>query len=345
MIGRVTKVVANYYTFKFHNPSGEDRVQKYQIMYSPDIPKDSKYINIASFKVGAQLKEKLGLYVPFVDCIYALINKSDERLQCDIHNRQTKENHHAELKWTCEIRNDDLDMLNFLKVFLNKLMMKSGLIRAGPGKYFDPTKSRTLKGCTVWPGWLTSMNLYQREILFTVNPTNKFITEKTAYQVIKGRHGKGNSKENIAIELYGRGVMTVYNNRIYRVECLTYEVTPESVFVIKEKAMKREVSYQDYYEERYRVKIKDPKQPMLVHFKERTKQKIFLVPELCMLTGITDELKAKNSRDMREILFANAPTKFERIQSYFDLILNKIDCKNLMEMWKVNINEKPLELD
>ena len=64
-----------------------------------------------------------------------------------------------------------------------------------------------------------------------------------------------------------------------------------------------------------------------------------------MLTGITDELKAKNSRDMREILFANAETKYKRIQTYFDHLLNNEKCKKMMEQWKVTLSDKPLEIN
>ena len=64
-----------------------------------------------------------------------------------------------------------------------------------------------------------------------------------------------------------------------------------------------------------------------------------------MLTGITDDLKAKNSRDMRDILFANAETKYNRIQTYFDHLLNHEKCKQMMEEWKVTICDKPIEID
>ena len=101
--------------------------------------------------------------------------------------------------------------------------------------------------------------------------------------------------------------------------------------------MTREVSYIDYYKEKYNVDIKDADQPLLVHVNERTMQKIFLIPETCMLTGITDELKAKNSREMRDILFANAEVKYKRIETYFEHLLNHEKCKQLMEQWKVTI--------
>lgn len=247
--------------------------------------------------------------------------------------------------WVQQIKKEDIDMLNFFKIFLNRLMERGGLIQVGFGKHFDPSRSRDLNMCSVWPGYSTALSTFESGVLFTVNPTNKFIMERSAYDVIKGTRSGGNTKENIAKELHGRGVMTTYNRRVYRVEEVSYDHSPKDTFVLKERKMTREVSYIDYYREKYNVEIKDADQPLLVHVNERTLQKIFLVPECCLLTGITDELKAKNSREMREILFANAETKYSRIQTYFDHLLNNEKCKQMMEQWKVTIVDKPLEVD
>ena len=61
----------------------------------------------------------------------------------------------------------------------------------------------------------------------------------------------------------------------------------------------REKSFADYYQERYNITIKDKKQPLLVsRAKKKTKEEedvnktIALIPELCNLTGLTDQMKA-----------------------------------------------------
>lgn len=171
-------------------------------------------------------------------------------------------------------------MLIFFKIFLNRLMEKGGFIQVGYGKHFDSSRSRDLNQCSVWPGYATSLSTFESGVLFTVNPTNKFIMERSAYDVIKGTRGAGNTKENIAREIHGRGVMTTYNRRVYRIEEVNYDMTPKDVFVLKEKGLTREVSYLDYYREKYHVTIKDAEQPLLVHVNERTLQKIYLVPEV-----------------------------------------------------------------
>jgi len=68
-----------------------------------------------------------------------------------------------------------------------------------------------LKGCEVWPGYATALSTFESGVLFNVNPTNKFIMEQTALDVMRNLKSRGNVKEAVAKELVHRGVMTRYN--------------------------------------------------------------------------------------------------------------------------------------
>lgn len=51
----------------------------------------------------------------------------------------------------------------------------------------------------------------------------------------------------------------------------------------------------DYYQNQYKVNIEDLNQPLLVHFDEKkneTVNEIFLIPELCVMTGLSDQHRA-----------------------------------------------------
>jgi aubergine-like protein len=338
-------VIANFFGFKFTSPSGEERIHKYKVTSDPELPPDSPVLKKLVHFTRMKLQDHLGFCVQYRDCLYSLINLPEVPTVSCYGDKKQSTSYQMKATWVQQIKKEDVDMLNFFKIFLNRLMERGGLLQVGFGKHFDPSRSRDLNQCSVWPGYSTSLSTFESGVLFTVNPTNKFIMERSAYDVIKGTRSGGNTKENIAKELHGRGVMTTYNRKVYRIEEVSYDHSPKDTFVLKERKMTREVSYVDYYKEKYNVEIKDPDQPLLVHVNERTLQKIFLIPECCLLTGITDELKAKNSREMREILFANAETKYKRIQTYFDHLLNNEKCKQMMEQWKVTLSDKPLEID
>ena len=44
---------------------------------------------------------------------------------------------------------------------------------------------------------------------------------------------------------------------------------------------------------------------------KRTGQDVYIVPEVCLITGITDQQKGKNFRDIKDDMYANAEKKKE----------------------------------
>jgi len=87
--------------------------------------------------------------------------------------------------------------------------------------------------------------------------------------------------------------MTHYNRKTYRVDDIDWETTPSSTFDMKGETL----SFAQYFQQRYGLRVKDLHQPMLV---SRPKKKdfhrgmtgpILLVPEFCQMTGLTDEMR------------------------------------------------------
>lgn len=76
-----------------------------------------------------------------------------------------------------------------------------------------------------------------------------------------------------------------------------WKTTPESTFETRDG---KSVSFIDYYKNHHNIKIGDVRQPMLVNrdsklvpgFTEKQDHLVVLVPELCYMTGLTDEMRA-----------------------------------------------------
>lgn len=79
----------------------------------------------------------------------------------------------------------------------------------------------------------------------------------------------------------------------YRVDDVDFTSNPSRTFEQKGQ----QITYIDYYRNRYNCKIDDPKQPMLVSnpkardIRDGRDRVIFLVPELCRATGLTDSMR------------------------------------------------------
>lgn len=104
------------------------------------------------------------------------------------------------------------------------------------------------------------------------------------------RKDKPNFRRNFQSQIIGQTVLTAYNNKTYRIDDVDFETTAGSTFKKKDE----DISYVQYYAERYQLEIKDAKQPLLVvKLKDRDRrggqsQLVNLVPELCRFTGYDD---------------------------------------------------------
>ena len=71
-----------------------------------------------------------------------------------------------------------------------------------------------------------------------------------------------------------------------------------------------------YYKERYGIDIKNPSQPLIHAQGKKIKGKateIYLIPELCSLTGLTDEMR-NDFHLMKEIAETTKPSGGLRIK-------------------------------
>jgi len=64
-------------------------------------------------------------------------------------------------------------------------------------------------------------------------------------------------------------------------------MSPETTFEQNGAA----VSYLEYYKTKYNETVSDVNQPLLINKDRKTGNEVALVPELCQLTGLTDQMK------------------------------------------------------
>lgn len=141
----------------------------------------------------------------------------------------------------------------------------------------------------LWPGYVTSIRQHEYDVLLCAEISYKVLRTETVYDLFRNVRGAG----DLTNAVVGSIVITDYNNTTYRVDRVESGMTPMSTFLKKGEP----ITYMDYYRTRYNITIRDEKQPLLVS-KANARQKrggspeeFFLVPELCRLTGITDQMR------------------------------------------------------
>ena len=114
----------------------------------------------------------------------------------------------------------------------------------------------------LWPGYETSIRQHENDILVCCEISHKVMRFDTVYSILqaKEKDREPNVRDAFAKEVIGTVVLTRYNNQTYRVDDVRFDLNPRSTFKAKDK----EISFIEYYKQRYNLTINDPKQPLLV---------------------------------------------------------------------------------
>lgn len=138
-------------------------------------------------------------------------------------------------------------------------------------------------------------------------------------------------------------VVTRYNNRTYKIDRVDFEKTVETTF----DKNGTQTSFKDYYMSQYQEKVQDPNQPLLVNKDRKTGNEILLIPELCCLTGLTDQMRSdfRLMKDLAVITHTDAQRKLTECQNLFKVFSENEKCKKKMEEWQIGFQSNPIPLE
>lgn len=162
-------------------------------------------------------------------------------------------------------------------------------------------------------------------------------------------------------------VVTSYNNRIYCIKAVHFDMSPETTFMYWERDVKakNEMTFAKFYLSYYQRRLADENQPLLEAYPEKSSEKVFLVPELCVLTGFNDEMR-KDKNIMAEAMKQTRVSPQERLNAITNLtadILNACSgsagaravaapapadwsaAGKTMREWNMAIEKEPLEVE
>lgn len=85
-------------------------------------------------------------------------------------------------------------------------------------------------------------------------------------------------------------------------------------------------------------------QPLLVSLKDRTGNEIYLIPELCEMTGLTDAHRANFGlmKELSQHLHKNAQKRIQDVDMLIGQMGKMEKVKKIMDEWKIEIEKKPL---
>ncbi|XP_025996030.2 piwi-like protein Siwi isoform X2 [Solenopsis invicta] len=246
----------------------------------------------------------------------------------------------------------DAHYIQFFNIIMRKCYDHLRLKLVGRN-YFDPGNKIVLPEwkLELWPGYLSSIRQHEKDILMCVEITNKVMRLETLLDILNNcyQQYQENYQRAFSNQVIGTVVLTDYNNNTYRIEDVDYSTTPNDTFTLKNG---ERITYTNYYKKRYDIRISNPRQPMLVtRSKTRDRQagegeRVFLVPELCRTTGLTDAMR-ENFKLMSSLAAEtrlNPTRRIEKLMSFNNRLQNQPAIVQELAEWNLQLDNKLLEI-
>lgn len=252
----------------------------------------------------------------------------------------------VKISWTKGISEKDPEIYSFMKIFFNGIMRRMDFEKVGRrGDFINPKKATNLGALQIWPGFFTALQSLDGGPVIQIETTNKVIRKDTLLATLNKMKSK--SPDDIQKELKGMSVATTYgtNKHQYRIESINFDKTCHDKFELTKE--KREVTFAEYFKEKYEAKITDMNQPLVVTKDSKTGREIFLVPELCNMTGLTDDHRKDFNlmRNMGQILHKGAEDRKKEMEILMTEIQGQTKIKELCDKWKINIGHEPVKIE
>ncbi|KAM5200114.1 piwi-like protein 3 isoform 2-T2 [Hipposideros larvatus] len=204
------------------------------------------------------------------------------------------------IEFISELTPTSPDRLRYYNILFRKILKIMKFKQIGRN-YYNDMKSEEINQhkLEVWPGYVTSILQYENAMTLCADVNHKLLRMETAYDLIMricedARNKNLDVRKRVSKELVGSIVFTKFNNKTYRVDAINWEETPKSVF---KKSDGTHITFVEYYK-KYKVQVTALNQPLLISKGKWKKSQqdtphepIFLVPELCHLTGLTDTMR------------------------------------------------------
>ncbi|WKX94696.1 hypothetical protein Q1695_011735 [Nippostrongylus brasiliensis] len=342
--GRYTQLMANFVPVE-QRP--ELIVYQYHVEFEPII--ESKHFRHSVLKQKS-IVDIIGPYFIFDGMILYIADHKDFSGTYDGHHPVTEAPVVVTLKTSVRFTHNDAQTISCFNIIVRSCLDSIGLRRFGRHHYDEKQRVKLRDyHMEVWPGFETAIRQYEDQLMLCTENRFKLIRTDSVWEVMRYEMNRVRGDMNkfySAMEdvLVGQTVFARYNNKMYRILEIRYDMSPESRFTL---ANGNDTSLRDYFEAQYNLTIRASDQPVLVS-EGRVRQpgdspqRIYLLPELCFPTGLTDTMR-KDFRHMKELSQHTRLDPERRRRSTEALLIkvhNSDKCCALLEKWGICLDRR-----
>uniref|UniRef100_A0A2K5ZJ95 Piwi-like protein 1 n=1 Tax=Mandrillus leucophaeus TaxID=9568 RepID=A0A2K5ZJ95_MANLE len=254
------------------------------------------------------------------------------------------------VEFSKEIRPTSPDCLRYYNILFRRTFKLLDFEQVGRNYY---TKKKAIQlyrhgtSLEIWLGYVTSILQYENGITLCADVSHKLLRIETAYDFIKRTSAEaqtGNIREEVTNKLIGSIVLTKYNNKTYRVDDIDWKQNPEDTF---NRSDGSKITYIDYYRQQHKEIVTVKKQPLLVsqgRWKKgltgTQREPILLIPQLCSMTGLTDEIR-KDYSTMKELAKHTRLSPRRRhhtLKEFINTIQDNKKVRDLLQLWDLKFD-------
>ncbi|KAH7946707.1 hypothetical protein HPB52_003764 [Rhipicephalus sanguineus] len=245
------------------------------------------------------------------------------------------------IKWVQQLAPNNPEVLRLLNTQMRRNLERLGFVQINR-HFFDKCAVSAIPqhGLELWQGLVTAIGQHETGVMMV---TDTVLRRDSVLDMLRHVSTSMNYRDEAMKRIAGCIVMTPYNNKTYRVDDIDWNKNPLSTFESKEGSK----SYMDYYREQYEKCIRDVQQPLLVC---RPKEKdiragrtdnVYLIPELCVLTGLTDEMRANVSvmRDLAQHTRVEPTKRVRNLLEFIGRINGHAEIRQEMDRWGLKFDD------
>ncbi|XP_017858424.1 PREDICTED: protein piwi [Drosophila arizonae] len=340
--GKQIKLLSNYFRL---NTKPQWRIVHYHVDFAPEI----ELVRVRCGVLSEHAKS-FGTGYLFDGNQLFTTKKFDEDVTVLQATSKQGVNYTITIKCVGYISTAEPRFLQVLNLILRRSMKGLNLEQVGRN-LFDPHARVSLGEFSIelWPGYETSIRQHEKDILVCAEITHKVMRRETVYDILRRTSSKPERhQEEFRLNVLGLIVLTDYNNKTYRINDVDFTQTPRATFSCKGN----DVSFIEYYLKKYNIRIRDHDQPLLISKNRDKAQKsnaneiVILIPELCRVTGLTDNMRSNNNlmRAMSNHTRMNPERRIERLKTFNRRLHTTAESVKVLTDWNMKLDEKLIEV-
>ncbi len=351
--GQQIQILTNYFPFLHTSLSGSVKSQqnicfnKYAILIEPELPGDSVRLRSKIWRTARpEISKSLSHTIFNNNTCYSKILFTE---QISVKVSVEESEYALVVKWTNKVDEKSEEALSLYKKFFGALVRKLDLVPVRRN-FFQRDAAQKVENIEVWQGFSPTVNLTSIGILLNISVVHKVLRPDTAFEALQriaqGIRNDGNYLADEYAKAFGGAVvLTRYNNdKTYIVDHVAMDKSPSDTFASGKDGQQK--TYLEYYKEKYSREIRNARQPLFAVKDKRRNDFIYLVPELCYMTGLTDEMRSNFNlmKRLAEISSGNPEGKLKECKGLIRQFSINERCKKDCENWDMKVSEEPISV-